>query len=237
MQMAHTTRRGLLAAALTLTIIALAACAGPPDKAIADAEKALREATVVSECAEAEFAEAEEMLAQAKRLVESGDYEEAEVKAKAAKALAERAQKAGEDSWDDCQEEKRRLAEANNPKELDDIDVIFKDGKLSTIYFDYDEATLSADAQKALQNNAEWLRRNPNAKLSIQGHCDERGTTEYNLALGERRAVTARKYLVQLGIKDSRLSILSYGGEMPAIQGNTEDSFARNRRAEFVVKQ
>jgi peptidoglycan-associated lipoprotein len=207
-----------------------AACAGPPDKAIADAEKAVMEAAVVSDCAEGEFAEASKMLEEAKRLVEEGRYDEAEVKAKAAQKLAERAKKSGEIAWEDCQEEKRRLAAEANKKDAPEVLT------LQTIYFNYNEAVLSDPSQEILRTNAEWLRRNPTASIIIQGHCDERGSTEYNLALGERRAAAVRTYLVQLGIEPGRLNILSYGEEMPANRGTTDDGHAKNRRAEFVPK-
>lgn len=218
------------AIALGLMCLFFAACGGPPEKALADAEKAIREAAVVSDCAEEEFAEASAMLDEAKRLVEEGRYDEAEVKAKAAKKLAERAQKQGETTWEDCQEEKRRLAEEANKK--DEPEVL----TLQTIYFNYNEAVLTEASQEILRTNAEWLRRNPTATIIIQGHCDERGSTEYNLALGERRAAAVRKYLVQLGIEQSRLSLLSFGEEMPVNSGNSDDSHAKNRRAEFVPK-
>ncbi len=234
MHLSTPTGRASWAAALILALaLAMGACAQPPEKALADAEQALREAVVVSECAKAEFAEAEAMLAEARRLVEAGDYDEAEVKARSARTLAERARKLGEERWEDCQK-----AKATPPVEVvkDDIDGLLKDGRLGTIYFTYDEATLSDEAQKTLQANAEWIRRHPEAKVTIEGHCDERGTAEYNLSLGERRASAVRKYLIQLGIEGPRLDVLSYGAEMPAVEGNTDESLSKNRRAEFAVK-
>jgi peptidoglycan-associated lipoprotein len=230
--------RDLLATLIYTLVLALtlAACAGPPKKALDDAEKALREAVVVSDCAQEEFREAEEMMAQAKALVEKGDYEEAEIKAKLAKKLADNARQAGEDRWEDCQKAKNVEKEVV-VKPKDDIDNILQNGRLGAVYFDYDEATLAAEAQDTLQKNAEWMRRNQSARVQIEGHCDERGTTEYNIALGERRAVAVRKYLVQLGVESSRLSIISYGAEQPMVGGNSENSFLKNRRAEFLVKQ
>ncbi len=209
------------------------ACTGPPDKAIADAEKAVREAATVSDCAELEFAEAEQMLADAKRLVEEGRYDEAEVKARGAKTLADSARQAGEVRWEDCQEEKRRLAEAAKKRDEDRAEPI-RALVLQTIFFSYNEAVLTEPAQEILRANAEWLRKNSSRKLVIQGHCDERGSTEYNLALGERRAAAVRTYLVQLGIDPSRLTILSFGEELPAASGDNDGSHSKNRRAEFV---
>lgn len=225
----------MLTCALALSLC-LAGCAKPPEKAMADAEQALREATVVSECAEEEFAEAEAMLDEARRLVEAGEYDKAEAKAKAAKTLAERARQLGEERWKDCQDAKAEpvVEETNEP---DAIDLLLQNGRLGTIYFDYNESTLTQDAQKTLQMNAEWMRRNPGSKVVVEGHCDERGTTEFNLSLGERRAQTVRKYLVQLGIAQARLSIVSYGDEMPAVVGDTAESHSKNRRVEFAVQQ
>jgi len=108
-------------------------------------------------------------------------------------------------------------------------------GELGVAYFDYDSYRISAEGRTALSTNAEWLKANPNATVQIEGHCDERGTTEYNLALGERRANAARDYLVRLGIDRNRLSVISYGEERPADPGHDESAWSRNRRAAFVI--
>lgn len=107
---------------------------------------------------------------------------------------------------------------------------------LRTIYFDFDRYSLRDDARRALDANAETLRSNPNMNIVIEGHCDERGTDEYNLALGERRAQAAREYLVRLGIDASRISVISYGEERPVAPGHDEESWALNRRGEFVPR-
>jgi len=106
--------------------------------------------------------------------------------------------------------------------------------QLEKIFFEYDSYTLSAQSREILARNAEWLRENPSAKLTVEGHCDERGSDEYNLALGERRAEAVRKYLVTLGVAADRLSIISYGEERPAVAGHGEGAWAQNRRAEFL---
>jgi peptidoglycan-associated lipoprotein len=106
---------------------------------------------------------------------------------------------------------------------------------LKQIYFDFDQFTLSADARKVLGNNAKYLKMNGDAKIVIEGHCDERGSDEYNLALGESRALAAKSYLVSLGISAKRLSVISYGEEKPAAKGSNESAWAKNRRAEFKV--
>jgi peptidoglycan-associated lipoprotein len=99
------------------------------------------------------------------------------------------------------------------------------------VYFDYDKATLRPEGQKVLAGVADWMKKNPNVAIRIAGHADERGTREYNLALGERRAVTSRAYLISLGVPAARLDTVSYGKERPAIVGSSEESYAKNRRA------
>jgi len=106
--------------------------------------------------------------------------------------------------------------------------------KLEKIFFEYDAFTLTAQAREILARNAEWLRQNPSSSLTIEGHCDERGSDEYNLALGQRRAEAVRSYLVTLGVAAERLAVLSYGEERPAAAGNEEAAWAQNRRAEFL---
>jgi len=106
--------------------------------------------------------------------------------------------------------------------------------KLEKIFFEYDAFTLTPQAREILSRNAEWLRQNPAAKLTVEGHCDERGADEYNLALGQRRAEAVRSYLVTLGIAAERLSTISYGEERPVAVGNGEGAWAQNRRAEFL---
>ena len=105
------------------------------------------------------------------------------------------------------------------------------------ILFEFDSASLSVEAQELLRAKAEWLRENPRAQVIIEGHCDERGTNEYNLALGDRRAFSAKSFLVDLGIADSRLTTISYGEERPVDSRSTEDAWAQNRRAHFVIKE
>lgn len=108
-------------------------------------------------------------------------------------------------------------------------------GLLETVYFDYDSFLLAPAGRDALSRNAQLLLRKHAGAVRIEGHCDERGSDEYNLALGEKRAQAARNYLVTLGVPAQRLSVISYGKERPAVQGSTEEAWAKNRRAEFVL--
>ena len=108
--------------------------------------------------------------------------------------------------------------------------------KFETVYFDFDKSDLRQDARDVLSKNAETILKSfAGAKIQIEGHCDERGSAEYNLALGEHRAKSAKKYLTTLGVKSENLSIISYGKEKPAVNGNDEAAWAKNRRAEFVL--
>jgi peptidoglycan-associated lipoprotein len=104
------------------------------------------------------------------------------------------------------------------------------------VYFDFDNATLDYQAQELLKQKAMWLRDNPDANVVIEGHCDERGTNAYNLALGERRAESTKAFLVNLGISGARLTTISYGEEKPLDMGQNEESWAKNRRAAFVLE-
>ena len=103
------------------------------------------------------------------------------------------------------------------------------------IYFDFDKSTLTPAAQDNLLRKAEWLRENADATVTIEGHCDERGTNEYNLALGDRRAESAKSFLIDLGIDPSRLTTISYGEERPVDPRNMEEAWDKNRRDHFVV--
>lgn len=105
---------------------------------------------------------------------------------------------------------------------------------LKTVSFEFDKSTLSAASKKVIQGNAEWMKANAKTKVQIEGHCDSRGSIEYNVALGERRANAVKDYMINLGIPASRLATISYGEEKPLVSGENEDSWAKNRRANFV---
>lgn len=113
-------------------------------------------------------------------------------------------------------------------------DLIAKAGS-DRVFFDYDSFTLGDDARATLQRQAQWLRANPRVLFTIEGHADERGTREYNLALGDRRANAVKNFLAAQGIDLSRLRTISYGKERPEVQGSDEQSYAQNRRAVSVV--
>lgn len=112
---------------------------------------------------------------------------------------------------------------------------VFESKLLKDIHFDFDKYDVRPVDEAILKENAAFLKNNPKMKIQIEGHCDERGTVEYNLALGERRANHTKKYLVFLGIPSDRISTISYGKERPSDKGHHEEAWARNRRAHIVV--
>ena len=112
---------------------------------------------------------------------------------------------------------------------------VLKETQFQTVYFDFDKFNLRPDARASLDHNYELLKEFPDAIVKIEGHCDERGTIEYNLSLGEKRARAAMEYLTGLGIEGARLSIISYGKERPAVEGHNEEAWAKNRRCEFKI--
>lgn len=118
-----------------------------------------------------------------------------------------------------------------------DIQDAIRAFEADNIYFDFDKSELKPEALAVLREKGEWLRNNPAFSIRIEGHCDERGTNEYNLALGERRANSAWKFLNALGISGSRLTTISYGEERPAEPGHNEDAWSKNRRDEFKIIQ
>ena len=120
-------------------------------------------------------------------------------------------------------------------KELGIEGVVLESKLLKDIHFDFDEYDIRPGDTEILKGNAALLMKHPTLKIQIEGHCDERGTIEYNLALGERRANSAKKYLISLGLSADRISTISYGKEKPLDPGHNEEAWAKNRRAHFIV--
>lgn len=116
------------------------------------------------------------------------------------------------------------------------VDQWNRDGVLATIYFAYDSAELSETARRTLSSNADWLKSHADYNIVVEGHCDERGTIEYNLALGERRASSVRDYLGTLGVARARVRVITYGEERPVDRGHNEAAWSKNRRGEFVIE-
>lgn len=115
------------------------------------------------------------------------------------------------------------------------IQQLNEEGHLQLIYFDFDKYNIKDNMKPVLRDNAEWLLEHETVEITIQGHCDERGTVEYNMALGERRAKAAKDYVVSLGVNPQRVSVVSYGKSRPLVDESNEAAWAKNRRAEFVI--
>ena len=115
------------------------------------------------------------------------------------------------------------------------VDELNRKGYLKDTFFDFDRYEIRSDQRDTLTKDAAWLRENAAVKVTVEGHSDERGTSQYNMALGERRASAVRDYLVQLGISSARIQIISYGKERPFVTGHDEKSWAQNRRGHFLV--
>ena len=106
-----------------------------------------------------------------------------------------------------------------------------------TVYFDYNKYNIKTSEAPKLSSIADWMRENPSKHLLMEGHCDERGSNEYNLALGEQRSLSVRRYLISLGIEAERLHTVSYGEERPVAYGHDEESWSQNRRSEFLISK
>jgi len=154
----------------------------------------------------------------------------------AAKLAAEKAQQE-ELARQNALEEERLKAEAAEAAEAAAREAMGAKSMFvnEDIYFEFDSYVLTGLSQDILMSKAQWLRANPNASVTIEGHCDERGTNAYNLALGDKRAEIVKAYLVNVGIDAGRLPTISYGEEHPVDIGHNEESWAKNRRAHFVV--
>jgi peptidoglycan-associated lipoprotein len=152
-------------------------------------------------------------------------------------AARQRAMAEEEEARRKALEERRLMEEQGLMEEKSREDMLQRQQYMEEdIFFDFDQSVIRPDAQDVLRKKAEFLRENSGSSVIIEGHCDERGTAEYNLALGERRALSAKAFLMNMGISSSRLSTISYGEERPVDPGSNEEAWARNRRAHFVLQ-
>ena len=169
--------------------------------------------------------------------------DEPSAKAEVAKMEAERVAK--EKEMEAKEKEAARLKEEQAKREFERSLVakrtpgiegeVFESSLLKPIFFDFDKYDIRLADTEILKGNSALLKKFPNVKIQIEGHCDERGTNEYNLALGERRANSTKKYLLSLGITADRISTISYGEEKPFDPGHNEEAWAKNRRAHFII--
>lgn len=229
----------------TLLFLALLVLQGCPKKAPTKAFKQAQDAissaqnSLASKCAKDELMAAKRMMAKAKSLMDQGKYEEAKIAFDATRKLAEKAKEEARLNKDNCLKPKTApTTRAPAPPTVvasREIPITDSRQKLQTVYFSFNAYKLTEDSKRLLQKHAEWLNRNKSTKVEVSGHCDQRGSVEYNLALGERRALAVKKFLVNLGVSANRVAIISYGHQKPADPGQNAAAYAKNRRAEFRV--
>ncbi|TNE44058.1 MAG: DUF4398 domain-containing protein [Deltaproteobacteria bacterium] len=210
-----------------------------PTQQLKDAKDAIDKASkgLAERCAKEEMASAKRMMAKAKKLMDEGKYDQAKIAFEATRELAAKAEEAARLNKDECLKRKNPVA-AKPPSPptvvpVKESPVIDTRRKLTTVYFAFNAYTITGNARRILQGHAEWLKQNSTVKIEVAGHCDQRGSVEYNLSLGERRALAVKKFLVDLGVSPNRISIISYGHQRPADPRQTPEAYAKNRRAEF----
>jgi peptidoglycan-associated lipoprotein len=192
--------------------------------------------TVVKE--EPSVKKAEESAAERERARLEAEGKEREAKEKEAARIREEEAKKERERKEQAQREqaKKELEKSLVSKKTPGIEgEVFESSLLKDIHFDFDKYDIRPEDTKILKESAALLMKHPGVKIQIEGHCDERGTNEYNLALGERRANSAKKYLISIGIPENRLSTISYGEEKPLDPGHNEEAWAKNRRAHFII--
>lgn len=212
----------------------LAACGGKaPTDAMEAARIAVESSADAEPCAEAEYRAAANLLDQAEEAYASRDYARARQLAEAAAEQAEYARQVAVANAEDCDRMRDVTTEVEEIRDArDQGEPVVTDYEFVTVFFDFDAATLTAEAQRLLNGHADQMVRNPSWRMQVEGHCDARGTTQYNLALGDRRARAVRDYLVRMGVEPDRVSTVSYGAELPI-----SSDHRRNRRAEFQVRR
>lgn len=218
-------------------LVVMAACGGRQRSSdlLTDARAAVDGAADAERCAEAEYRAAVRLMEQAEQAYADREYDTSRQLAEAARAQAERAREiaAANDDCDRESENQEAVATVLDPTPTREAVEYTGDYVFSTVYFDFDSSSVSPEAGRTLTDHARYLQANPSVRLRLEGHCDDAGTSEYNFALGQRRAAVVRQFLLELGISGERLSTLSYGEEMPDRSGNHN----LNRRVEFVASE
>ena len=192
--------------------------------------------TLFSGCAEKKAVVKDETALQEQKVAAAQDTAPAAAQQAATAAVTDddAAKRAQEQA---AKDEAARKAAAAREAWLKKNAAALTDLNIQNIYFDYDKSSIRPDAREILKANAEIFNKNGNATIVVEGHCDERGTAEYNMALGERRAQETKQYLVNLGINASRIETISYGEERPLDNRSIDEAWAQNRRAQFLLKQ
>ena len=226
--------------ALGFVIILAGGATQPASDLLEDATAAMNDVGNAKECAAETYALAQAALKEAMEAKENGDTETARSKARLAQTLAKQAKEEAEQNAEDC--ERRRNAantidsKLNEVDELADTTEYATDNAFKIVYFDFDESTLSQDALSALQTNVAVLRANPQMNVLLTAHTDDRGTTEYNLALSQKRGDSVKEHATKMGVEATRMSVVPYGKEKPASAGTREQDYALNRRVEFIPR-
>jgi peptidoglycan-associated lipoprotein len=230
---------------LLLLLFGLSGCPKRvPTREFKDAKDALKKArtSLATKCAKQELKSAENMMKRARALMNKGDYKSAKAAFELARKLAIKARQEADDRKQECLKElnanKNKTPGLVAPPTMVPVrELPTKDDRksLEPVYFPFNKYTIVGSARNILQRHAEYLQKNKGAKIEISGHCDERGSVEYNLALGERRALAVKKYLINLGIARKRISTISFGHQKPADPRHNKSAYDKNRRAEFRI--
>ncbi len=227
---------------VAVLLLALAGCVGkPPKEEREQAEQAFLAAKAAEKCATVRYTSAEKALQNARRLTTEKKYEEARRYFNVAKELSETALKeanANRDCMnppDPNETTKPVVTSGGEDDNLTPEERMLRDPEydLKSVRFPFNSEDITEEAKQILQQNAAWLNNFPDINVRVEGHCDSRGSTEYNLALGERRAYAVRKFLIMLGVNPDQLSVMSYGEESPLVDEENEMAWEQNRRAEF----
>lgn len=230
----------LISLGLVLSVSFAMGCASqePATDLLKDAAAAMANTGNAKECAAETYALAQNALKEAQAAQEAGDLETARQKARLAQTLAKQAKEEAVMNAEECERRKNASAAVEEilNDELSGGPVFVRDDSFKVIYFDFDESFLSSSAVQDLQSNVAVLKAKPEMNVILAAHTDDRGTTEYNLALSQRRGDAVKAHAVSLGVDASRMSVVPYGKEMPASHGTREQDYALNRRVEFVPR-
>ena len=224
----------------TATLIATG-CASqvPVSSLINDALSAINDTGNAAECAPHTYQLAQDALKEAQEAQAKGDSETARQKARLAQTLAKQAKEEAILNAEECERQRNAANAITEKLETDDfanIPQFVVDDSFKIIYFDFDESSLSSAAIQDLQANVNVLRQKPEMNVFLNAHTDERGTTEYNLALSQRRGESVKEHAQSMGIDAGRMTVIPYGKEKPASIGSREQDYALNRRVEFIPR-
>lgn len=222
---------------LAFTSILLSSCSmEPPEQERLLAEKAFRNAAIGKDCDKENYLAAEELLKQAREAINDKDYEKAKELFLAVKKKSDAVMEYYRSHPDECMPKKEDDSDGAEDDVAEEIQDPADDPNMEmpVIHFEFNESAIRAEDEQLVERVAKWLGNFEEISLQIEGHADERGSIDYNMSLGEKRAREVMNRLIQLGVARNRLRIISYGEERPADTGHTESAWDENRRAEFT---